>query len=136
MKNLHGLLCLVSCIVFWGSGCNSPNNPPLPPSGITIVAPKGGEVFKTTDTVKIIRTCNYADFSSGTYTECSLDSSKTWDAIKALPPKTGIATDTLPWFPSEVYPDSLLIGKGILVRVRDYGNKFIAKSGYFFFTIQ
>lgn len=136
MKNRGGLFYLVSCMVFSGAGCNSPSSPPPPPSGITIVAPKGGEVFKTTDTVKIIRVCNYEDFVSGTYTDCSLDSGKTWDVIRALVRKSGIVRDTLLWTPFDVYPDSILAGKGIQVRVRDYNNKFVVKSGYFFFTIQ
>jgi hypothetical protein len=135
MNNAGIIILTISYILLVGS-CNSPTNPPPPASGITIVAPKGGEVFKTTDTVKIIRTCNYNDFVSGTNTDCSLDSQKSWDPVMAVVRKNGIITDTIKWFPADVYPDSSLINRGIMIRVQDYNKAIIAKSGYFFFTMQ
>jgi hypothetical protein len=130
------VLPVLFVIVIMDFGCNTPNSPAPLPSGITIVSPKTGDIFKVTDTVKIIRTCNYDDFASGTYTDCSLDSGKTWDAIKAQIGKSGIVTDTLLWYPSAVYPAHILAGPGVIIRVRDYNKQFISKTGYFFFTIQ
>jgi hypothetical protein len=130
------MLLVFFVIAIMDSGCKTSINPAPPPSGITIVSPKTGDIFKTTDTVKIIRTCNYDDFSSGTYTDCSLDSGKTWDVIKAQIGKSGIVTDTLLWYPSAVYPTQILAGPGVTIRVRDYNKQFISKTGYFFFTIQ
>jgi hypothetical protein len=136
LKNILMPFILFTGIFYFGTGCNSSNNPAPPPSGITVISPKAGDVFKTTDTVNIIRTCNYDDFSSGTYTDCSLDSGKTWDVIKAVVRKSGIVTDTLLWYPSDVYPAQILAGPGIIIKVRDYNNQFVSKTGYFFFSPQ
>jgi hypothetical protein len=130
-------ICLLCSSLILIVHCNLGTNNPVseePIKGIKIVSPKGGETFKITDTIKIIRTCNYDDIVSGLYTESSIDSGKTWQSIKATVRKSQIVTDTLLWYPLDMYLEEELLNKGLMVRVRDYNNEFIVKSGYFFLT--
>ena len=132
-KPLRSGAAIVACVFSAiGLGCMSDN--PAPAPTIRIIAPVAQQHYQMADTVTVIAECDYSKFASGINVDFSVDSSKTWNLIQSRVRKEGVQKDTLKWVPSIDHPGMVAAGPGVLVQVYDYNKKFVAKSGFFFFT--
>jgi hypothetical protein len=133
-------ICSLGSLALLIFNCNTTESSPVTTvpvtkGVITILAPATGRTFtlNSLDTVKIIAECDYSKFTSGLNIQYSLDSSKTWVLIESLVRKEGNQKDTLDWLPNEAIPGEIQPGRGVMLRVIDYGKKYFAISGYIFF---
>ena len=127
-------LAFVCLIAAFGLRCTTDSPSPAPTPAIRVLQPALGKTYRLSDTVRIVAECDYGQFASGINVDFSADSAKTWEFIQSRPRKEGVAKDTLEWVPSVDHPGMLAAGPGVLVRVYDYDQKFVERSGFFSFS--
>ncbi len=145
IKNIHSsrfqffLTALLLPCLFLLFGCNSTNSEPpikqLPAETIQILSPAANASFtlNSTDTVRIIASADFSQFSSGLNFQFSIDSAKTWNLILSKVRKAGIEKDTVKWVPNDEIPGFIAPGQGVKLRVIDYGKKFFDISDFIYF---
>jgi hypothetical protein len=109
-------LCLLS-LAAWRCDTTETKDP-VPSSPIKILAPKNGDRFKATDTVKIITETDYSKVAGNLSAIYSADSGKSWDLVKSAAHHDGLARDTFPFYPPDF---GFTAGMQAHLKIKEYG---------------